>query len=96
VIGAAELAGPLDGHDVRGLLDDADGALVAALVGTDPTELALGDVEATLAVADLLLDGEQDVGESLDVLGIGLQEVEGNPLRAFGTDARQSPAQRMP
>src|SRR6478735_12559331 len=53
VVGAAELPRALDGDDVLGLLDDADGGLVAPRVGADATALGLRDVSADVAEAHL-------------------------------------------
>ena len=46
VVAAVELAGLLDRHEVPGLLDDADRRAVAPVVGADPAQVALADVEA--------------------------------------------------
>src|SRR5690606_26946750 len=56
VVAALELAGPLDGDDVAGLLDDAQDVVVATGIGADSAELALGDVEAPRAEPDTFLD----------------------------------------
>src|SRR6478735_9315327 len=87
VVGAAELAGALDGDDVLGLLDDADGGLVAARVGADAAALGLRDVAAHLAEPDARLDLGQRRDETRDVLGVGLEQVEGDALGALGPDA---------
>jgi hypothetical protein len=79
----------LDRDDVARLLHDADQAGVTALVGADPAARALGEVEADLAQPDLLLDLADRVGEGVGVLGVGAQDVEGQPLRGARTDARQ-------
>ena len=55
VVEAAVLVGALDRDHVGGLLDHADRRAVAVGVRADPAERALGEVEAALAEADLLL-----------------------------------------
>ena len=89
VVAAAELAGALDRDDVLVLLDHAQHARVAPRVAADPALLVLGDVEADAAELHLRLDLDQHVGEPAYVGGVGLQQVERDPLRALGTDARQ-------
>jgi hypothetical protein len=81
--------GALDGDDVAGLLDDADLPRVAALVRANPAARAVGEVEADLAEADLLLDLADRVGQRVGVLGVGAQDVEGQPLGGARPDARQ-------
>jgi len=83
-------AGALDGDDVLGLLDDADGRVVAPRVGADAALLGLGDVAALLAEADARLDLGEGRDEPGHVVGVGLQEVEGDALGALGTDPGES------
>src|SRR5699024_7044194 len=90
VVAAPELAGALDGDDVLGLLDDADGGLVPPGVGADPALHALRDVAAGLAEGDLVLDLAEGLHEALDVLGVRLQQVEGDPLGTLRTDPGES------
>ena len=78
---------------VARLLDDADGRLVAARVAADGAErlVGLGQVEADLAVADLLLGGADRLGQLEGLLGGALEEVMGQPLGGLGPDAGQPP-----
>ena len=89
MIAPAVLMGALDRHDVGRLLDDADQARVAARVVADPAVRALGEVEADLAQADALLDLADGVRQRVGVLGVGAQDVEGQPLSRAWTDAGQ-------
>ncbi len=92
MVAAAELPGALDGDDVLGLLDHTDDREVAARVQADPALLGLRDIAADGAEPDLVLDLQQRVRQPADVDRVGLQDVEGDPLRALGPDAGQ-PAQ---
>ena len=74
------LTGALNGHEVLGLLDHADDALVAPRVAADDALLGLGDIAADGAEADPGLDGAQGLDESLDAGGVGGQDVEGQYL----------------
>ena len=79
----------LDRDDVAGLLDDADHARVAALVGADPAARAVGEVEADLAQADALLDLADRLGERGGVLRRRAQDVQRQALRRARADPRQ-------
>ena len=81
--------GALDRDHVGGLLDHADQRLVAAGVLADPAARPLGEVEADLAEADLLLDLADRVGEAERVVVVGAQDVEGEPLRGALADPGQ-------
>ncbi len=87
VVQPAELARALDRHDVGRLLDHADDRRVAARVGADRAQLALGEVEALPAEADLLLDVDDRRRQGEDLVGPELQHVEREPLRGAGADA---------
>jgi hypothetical protein len=89
VVAAAVLVRALDRDDVARLLDDADQAGVAALVGADAAARALGEVEADLAQPDLLLDLADGVSQRAGLLRIGAQDVERQPLGGARADARQ-------
>ena len=89
VVAPAELVRALDRDDVAGLLDDADHRAVTPLVLADRAARPLGEVEADLAEADLLLDVADRVGERDRVLRRAAQDVEREPLRRARADARQ-------
>ena len=90
VIPPAILTGSFDGHDVAGLLHDADDVGIASFVETERAELALGDVEATAAPRDPILGVLDRSGQALRVDRIRLQEVERDALRRLGPDSRQA------
>ena len=81
-----ELAGALDGDDVTRLLDHADHPAVAAVVVAELAQLGVGDVEAAVAEAHLLLGVADRRGEAADVVGGDLQQVEGDALRRARPD----------
>ena len=58
-------AGLFEGHEISRLLDHADRGVIAARVAADGTErlVGLGEMEAHLAVLDLLLGGPNRVGQ---------------------------------
>jgi hypothetical protein len=89
MVEAAELPRALDGHDVEGLLDHAEHARVAARVGAHGAELALGEVEAAAAEADLLLDLGDGRRQRQDLVGPQLEHVEGEPLSGAWADPGQ-------
>src|SRR5215213_5357347 len=89
MIAASELPGPLDRDDVLGLLDHADDRRVPAGVTADPAGLLLGDTAADRAEPDLLLDLDEHCGEPAHVDGVGLEDVERDPLGALGADPWQ-------
>ena len=86
MIQAAILARALDRHDVGRLLDHADERFVTSRVGADRAQLAFGEVEASPAEADLLLDVDDGRRQGQDVLGPDLQHVERESLRGTGPD----------
>ena len=81
------LVGALDRDDVAGLLDHADHALVAPLVAADLADRLIGEVEADLAEADLLLHLADRVGQREALLLVDAKNVEGQPLRGAATDS---------
>ena len=89
VVPAAEGTGPLNGHNVLGLLDHAQRGLVAARVAADRARVLLGDVEADRAELHPLLDRTDRVGEALHVLGVRLEDMERDALRGLGSHAGQ-------
>src|SRR4029450_11290417 len=91
VVAAAELLGPLDRNQVTGLLDHADQAGVAPRVLADAAQVALGHVPADPAEVHPGLDLGDGPGQALGVGRLDLQDVEGQPLGALGTDPGQPP-----
>jgi hypothetical protein len=89
VVEPVELVRALHGDDVAGLLDHADQALVAALVGADAADRLVGEVEADLAKADFLLDLADRVGQGEAFIFGHSEYVEGEPLRGAAADAGQ-------
>ena len=87
VVPALDHAGLLDRRLVLRLLDHADHRGVAAGVAADAAQLALGDAEALAAEPDLLLRGDDRLGQAARVLGRGLDHVEREPLRRLRADA---------
>ena len=92
VVNTVEGAGLFEGHEIARLLDDADGRLVAARVAADGADglVGLGQVEADLAMADLLLGGADRLGQLEGFLGRASQQVMGEPLGGLGADAGQA------
>src|SRR5215207_10131416 len=93
VVAAAELAGPLDRHDVLGLLDHADQCEVATRVAADPALRLLRDVAADLTEFDLLLHLHEHVREPAYVGLVGGEQVERDALCGLRTDAGQAAAE---
>ena len=89
MVAAPELVGALDRDHVAGLLDHADQRALAALVLADPAGGLDGEVEADLALADLLLDLADGVGERERLLVADAQQVEGEPLGRALPDSGQ-------
>jgi hypothetical protein len=85
-----ELTGALDRDHVAGLLDDADGRRLAALVLADPAGRLGRQVEADLAVADGLLDLTDGIGQRQRLLVGDAEDVEREPLRGALPDAGQA------
>jgi hypothetical protein len=80
MVEAAELPRAFDGHDVRRLLHDAHHVGIASRVGADGADLALRQVEAALAEADLVLHVLDGRRERQDVVGPESEDVEREPL----------------
>ena len=64
VVAAANDARPLERQDVERFLDDAQPVLVAPLVEADRAERTGADVEADLAVDDLVAHGDERRGQA--------------------------------
>ena len=92
VVDPVEGARLFEGHEVARLLDHADGRLIAARVAADGTDglVGLGEVEADLAMADLLFGGADGVGQLEGFLGGASEQVMGEPLGGLGADAGQA------
>src|SRR5579862_1454019 len=89
VVEAAVLRRPLDRDEVDRLLDDADRRPVTARVEADRAQLLLGEVAALAAEADAFLHLADRRGERERLLLLGLEDVEGEPLRRSAADSRQ-------
>src|SRR5439155_17425142 len=90
VVEPAILVCPLDGDQVDRLLDDADDRSVATGVLADRAELFLGQIPALLAEADALLHLLNRRGERERLVLRGPEQVEREPVRRAGADARQA------
>ncbi len=92
VVDALEGAGLFQGHEVARLLDHADGGLIAAWVAADRAErlVGLGQVEADLAMADLLLAARIASASSRASSAGHLKQVVSEPLGGLGADAGQA------
>ena len=91
MVAAAELLGALDSDQVAGLLDHADQGGVPPRVLADPAQVALGHVPADPAEVHPGLDLGDGPGQALGVGRFDLEDVEGQPLGALGTDPGQPP-----
>jgi len=80
VVSAVELTRPLDRDYVTRVLDDTDDTGVPARVGADRAERGLGDVEASLAEANAVLDLDDGLGQPQGAVPLGLQKVKGDSL----------------
>jgi len=73
VVEALELAGPLQGEDVEGLLDDTQAKDIPGRVAADRAERRVADVEASVAEDDLVADVDEGGGEGS---GLGVRGAE--------------------
>src|SRR3990172_1289378 len=89
MVEAAVGLGALQRQDVQRLLDHADDAALAAVVGAHTAGVYLGDVLADGTEGDALLDLEDGGGERLRLGGRHAKEVIGEALSALGADARE-------
>ena len=87
VVDAVVAARLLDGGDVGGLFEDADGVLVAGGAGAVDAGIDVGDVVADGAEAELFAQDEDGVGKGAGVVVGAAQKVEGEALGGFGADA---------
>ncbi len=75
---------------VAGLLDDAQLILAAALILADFTELRLREIVAVPAIADVLLDRANGVGQLQRLARLHTQNVIRDPLGGLLADSRQA------
>src|SRR6185312_6267686 len=71
------------------LLNDADDGLIAMRIAAEIADLAIADVIADGANAELILDVEDRLRQPFGIFAAGAQHVERNALRRFLPDARQ-------
>jgi hypothetical protein len=90
VVAAAELPGALHGQQVGDALHHADDPRVAPGVAADGAGVALGEGLAGGAAADVADHPDHRLGQGPGLLGAGLEDVEGEPLRRLLPDAGQA------
>src|SRR6185503_7428423 len=89
VIQAAELACLLDDGHVLRLLDDADHFLVARCAGAEGARIGVGDVIASRAVGNAILDVADRLAQAFGILARRAQDVKSEALGALRADAGQ-------
>ena len=91
MVDAVERARLFEGDQVARLFDDADGRLVAAGIAADRADrlVGLGQVEADLAMADLVL-GVRMASASSRASRRGSSAGDGRAARRMGADAGQA------
>ena len=72
MVEAAELSGSLNRTDVFGILNDTDDSLITLCIAANRALLALADIAAGDAKADLFLHLAQHIGELVSDLGVGI------------------------
>lgn len=90
MVASAELAGALDDLDILGVLDHAHQARVPGRVGADPADLLARDVGADAAERHPVAHSVERADQAVDIIGVLLEQVERDALRAFRTDTRQA------
>lgn len=80
----------LDRRNVARLAHHADARGIARGILADGALVTRGIVEATAAKMNLLLDGEDGVGQATRLLNVGFQQVIRDALSRLGTNARKS------
>ena len=90
MIHPAVLARLLNRSDVLRLLDDADDAAIALFVAAERTGIGVGDVVADRTVRDAFLHVADRVDETVGFFARRLENVKGQPLRAFRPDAGEA------
>ena len=86
---AAKFSGLLYRHYIFTLFDNTDQRVVATRIATDPTEILFGDIAALNAEFDALFNGAEHISKSCYINPLGLNDVEGDALRGFWSDAWQ-------
>ena len=90
VVQTVELTRALDAQNIGCLLDHAQHLLVAVGVAAKYAQVAVADVVADAAEAQLVLHVEQGLGKLFGVLARGTQDMKRQPLRGLLADARQA------
>ena len=98
MVNSVECAGFFQGHQVARLFDDADGGLVASRVAADGADglVGFGQVEADLAMADLLFGVADGVGQLEGFFVGAADEVVGQPFGRLDADSGQGVPRRRP
>ena len=90
VIQPGELARSLDGKNIVRFLHHANGSAVAMRIAAEVAQLAIADVIACHAEAELVLHIHQRRGQPFGLLARGAQHMKCEPLRGLLADARQA------
>jgi len=90
VIPTAELTGSFERNDVATFFDHTDHTRVATRIGTDRTEIVLGEVETARTKPNPCLGFGDGRGQTLDVLGREFEQVERDALRRTRPDSGQA------
>jgi hypothetical protein len=89
VIAAPILTRGLENVKVGRPFNDAYDGAAAPFVPADGAELALGEVSASIAKSDALLDLHERFGKTADLLPVHIQYRERQPARRFFAHSRQ-------
>ena len=89
MVETAELAGSFDCPNVFGILNHADDASVPLGIRADCTLLALTNIAAGNAEANLLLYLAKNICKLVGNLGVCVNQVKGYALGALGAYSRQ-------
>lgn len=90
MVETAVLPGVLETHHVLDTLDHADRRSVAALIGTDRTDLCLGNVVTERTVADTPPHSDDRLAESHARLLVAAENVESETQSGFPPDSGQT------
>ena len=85
----AELLGVLNCHDVAHALDNADEAAVARGIGADGAEVGVTDIEAGVAIHDVVFEIDDGCAYLPGIIGILLEYVQCQPQSGALADAGQ-------